>query len=259
MLLSVGMAGNVFAESTHVIKIPTGASDQHAPFFWSEQTTGITTGEVTVYPNDYVRWENADTAFHTITSVNKAGEVDGLFDSGLFTTGKSYSYQFTELGDFYYFCSLHPWMNGVVHVVKNPGHVQSIHNVASGLNPTGVGYDVKYVLDTSLENTVKIDSSAKTLTFQISGDTQNEQIEITLPTELIENPSTVWVDGVQTDFSTASTPDGAKITVPISPHSKEIKVMGTHVVPEFGFLAMGVLSIGVLSTVLLVRSKFSRS
>jgi len=76
-------------------------------------------------------WENADTAFHTITSVTQFGEIDGLFDSSFINVGDSYKLQFDELGNFYYFCSIHPWMNGVVHVVKNPGNVKSIDNVGS--------------------------------------------------------------------------------------------------------------------------------
>jgi len=112
-------------------------------------------------------------------------------------------------------------------------------------------------LDKNLEDTVEIDSSENTLTFRISGDTENEQITLILPPELIENPNTVWVDGDLKEFSTEDTQTGKKLVIPISPHSKEIKVMGTQVIPEFGFIAV-VLSISILSVVLLARSKFSR-
>jgi plastocyanin len=56
---------------------------------------------ITIYPGDSVIWENADTAFHTITSVTQSGEENGLFDSGFFTAGDSYTREFTELGDFF--------------------------------------------------------------------------------------------------------------------------------------------------------------
>ena len=65
-----------FAATTYQIKIPSGASDPNAPFFWSEKSTGVTTGEITVYPGDTVSWENADAAFHTITSITPTGEID---------------------------------------------------------------------------------------------------------------------------------------------------------------------------------------
>ncbi|MBA4436558.1 MAG: copper-binding protein, partial [Nitrosopumilaceae archaeon] len=89
-ILMVG-TGFSFAES-YEIKIPSGASDENYPYFWSQKDTGVTTGIITVHPGDSITWSNADTAFHTITSVSPTGETypgpndeDGLFDSGFFT------------------------------------------------------------------------------------------------------------------------------------------------------------------------------
>jgi len=247
----------VFAETLYEIKIPSGASDPGAPFFWSEKTTGATTGVITIHPDDSVTWKNADTAFHTITSVSQLGEENGLFDSGFFTAGDSYTRQFTELGDFYYYCSLHPWMNGVVYVIKNPGSVQSISQVASGYSDDGLGFEVKYILDTALTKAVHVDPNGRSLLFTISGDTENEQIILILPPKLIENPNTVWVDGELVEIEIGETASGSKLTIPIKPHSKEIRVMGSYVIPEFGFLAISILGIGVISTLLITRSKLS--
>lgn len=260
MIMMSSSVGLVFADDTE-IKIPSGASDPGAPYFWSEKSTGITTGEVTVYPGDSITWHNADTAFHTVTSVSASSietgdfEEDGVFDSGFFTAGESYTQKFDNLGDFYYYCSLHPWMDGVVHIIKNPGSVQTIDKIASGYSDDGLGFEVKYILDTNLQQAVHVNSDEKTLTFTISGDTENEQITFVLPVELIENPNTVWVDGDMTDFETEITTTGTKLIIPIEPHSKEIKIMGAYVIPEFGFLAMGVLSVGLFSVLFLIRSK----
>ena len=255
VVLVIGSTSFAFAQETYFITIPSGASDPNAPYFWSEKSTGVTTGEITVFPNDSISWENADIAFHTVTSITKSGEMDGVFDSDFIDVGDSYTLQFSELGDFYYFCSLHEWMNGVVHVVQNPGSVQSITNVGSGYSDDGLGFEVKYVLDTNLQQAVHINSDESTVIFRISGETNSNQITLVLPTELIENPNTVWVDGIMTDIQTEITTTGTKLIIPISPHSEEIKVMGTKVIPEFGFLALGVLSIGLVSTLFLVRSK----
>jgi len=248
--------GLAFAESFEIV-MPSGSSDPGAPFFWKEKSTGVTTGEITIFPNDSVVWSNADTAFHTITSVTQSGEIDGLFDSGFINAGDSYEMQFSDLGDFYYFCSIHPWMSGIVHVVKNPGSVQSIDNVGSGYSEDGLGFEVKYILDTNLQKAVHVNPDDRSLTFRVSGDTENEQITFVLPVELIENPNAVWVDGVKTPFEMFSTSSGSQLIIPIPPHSQEIKIMGTKVIPEFGFLALGVLSIGLVSTLFLARSKLS--
>ena len=257
-LVLIPISVEIFAQTEHEIKIPSGASDPGAPFFWSEKNTGVTTGIITIYPGDSVTWYNADTAFHTITSISSTGErepgqddEDGLFDSGFFTAGKSYTRQFNEQGDFYYYCTLHPWMNGVVHVTKNPGSVQTIDKVASGFTDDGLGFKIKYILDTSLQNAVHVNPDEKTLTFTISGETQNEELIIILPPELIENPNAVWVDGEMFDFEVEETTTGTKLIIPILPDSKEVKIMGTHVIPEFGSVAMMILVFSIVSIVIL--------
>ena len=259
-LLAVLAAGSplslVFAE-TFDIKIPFGASDPNAPFFWSETSTGITTGKITVYPGDSVTWHNADTAFHTITSVTPSGEEDGLFDSGFFTAGKSYTKQFDDPGDFYYYCSLHPYMSGIVHVVTNKGTVQSIPHVGSGYGEDGLGFEVKYILDANLQKDVHVNPDDKSLTFRISGLSASEQITIMLPAGLIENPNIVLVDGTNTSFEKSPIPAGSQMIFSLSAGSQEIKIIGTKVIPEFGFLALTVLSIGLVSTLFLARSRLS--
>jgi len=255
--LSILGISTAFAEEYH-ITIPTGASDENAPYFWSEKSTGATTGEITIFPGDSITWKNADTAFHTVTSVTQSGEEDDLFDSGFFTAGKSYTRQFDDYGDFYYYCSLHPWMNGIVHVVSNTGSVQSIDRVASGFSDDGLGFEVKYILDTNLANAVHVDPDEKTLTFTISGSSETDQITLVLPEGLIENPNSIWVDGnMIPNFQKETTSTGTKLVIPIDSDSREIKIMGSHVIPEFGFLTLSILSVGLVSVLFLTRSKLS--
>ena len=105
VLFVAGYASLAFAESTYEIKIPSGASDPGAQFFWSEKSTGVTTGIITIFPGDSVTWHNVDTAFHTITSISQTGDnvlpvkdnEDGGFDSGFFTAGESYTGKFNDL------------------------------------------------------------------------------------------------------------------------------------------------------------------
>ena len=252
----VGSTGVAFAEN-YEIKIPSAASSPNAPYFWSETSTGVTTGEITVFPGDSVTWNNADSALHTITSVSQSGEVDGIFDSGVFTAGKSYTLQFDDLGDFYYYCVLHEWMNGVVHVVKNPGNVKSIDNVGSGYSDDGLGFRIKYILDTNLQNAVHVNPDDKILTFRISGNSNNDQITFLLPEKLIENPNAVLVDGVMAEFETEITSSGTKLIIPISADSQEIKIIGTKVITEFGFLARRTWCIRIMLILFLTRSKLS--
>lgn len=66
--------------------------------------------EVTIATGTAVSWTNDDTAPHTVTS------TDGVFDSGIFDPGASFTWIFNEPGSFAYVCQLHPQMQGTVVV-----------------------------------------------------------------------------------------------------------------------------------------------
>lgn len=63
-----------------------------------------------------VTWSNDDTAAHTVTSGTANDGPDGLFDSNLFMAGNTFEFTFEELGEYDYFCMVHPWMTGKVNV-----------------------------------------------------------------------------------------------------------------------------------------------
>lgn len=251
VLFTAPLLTNAFAQTSYDINIPTGAGQITAPYSWQSEKDGSTSGDIEVLIGDTIVWKNADTEFHDITSGSDDKGPDGIFVSKPFGPGKSFTYKFSEIGIFPYYCTIHPLMSGVVNVVKDPGSVHSIPNVASGYSDDGLGYEVKYILDTNLEQDVFIDTTENALTFRISGDTENEQIIIILPTELIENPNTIWVDGVMTDFEIDTTTSGIKLTVPIEFYSQEIKIMGTQVIPEFGIMTMAILGMSIVTMIVL--------
>jgi plastocyanin len=66
---------------------------------------------LTVKPGTTVTWTNADDIPHTVTSNS------GVFKSKVLDTGDRFSFTFAKVGQFGYFCSLHPHMTGTI-VVK---------------------------------------------------------------------------------------------------------------------------------------------
>ena len=74
---------------------------------------------VHIIPNSTVTWINNDNVTHTVTSGNPQQGADGKFDSGLLKPGKEFSYTFTEIGIFNYYCQIHPTMKGIVIVNVN--------------------------------------------------------------------------------------------------------------------------------------------
>ncbi|OGO20930.1 MAG: hypothetical protein A2Z15_00685 [Chloroflexi bacterium RBG_16_50_11] len=65
---------------------------------------------ITVAAGTTVTWINQDSVLHTATSVT------GVFDSGTMSKNDSFSFTFSEKGNFKYFCTFHPFMTGTVIV-----------------------------------------------------------------------------------------------------------------------------------------------
>jgi plastocyanin len=68
--------------------------------------------EVTVPPGTTVVWTNHDETPHTVSS-----PANG-FTSKAMDTDDRFEHTFASEGDFSYFCTLHPFMTGIVHVRK---------------------------------------------------------------------------------------------------------------------------------------------
>ena len=75
--------------------------------------------ELTVAPGTQVVWTNHDETPHTIAA------QDGGFVSKAMDTDDRYAYTFERAGDYAYFCTLHPFMTGVVHVRGDGGSMSS--------------------------------------------------------------------------------------------------------------------------------------
>ena len=72
---------------------------------YSPTPAGVKVGAV-------VTWVNEDSAAHTATS------TDGTFDSDILRRGQTYNFTFGTVGEYPYFCTLHPEMVGRVIVTE---------------------------------------------------------------------------------------------------------------------------------------------
>jgi plastocyanin len=68
--------------------------------------------EITVAPGAKVVWTNRDETPHTVSSTDKSFASKGL------DTDDKFEHTFDREGEFGYFCTVHPYMTGVVHVRK---------------------------------------------------------------------------------------------------------------------------------------------
>ena len=112
--------------AVQIVTIPYGAFD---PNFNTAAPQWYLPSAVTIQVNQTITWVNQDTEGHTITSgkaggregliQNNMGQPSGLFDSGTIPPGKTWSHTFTKPGQYEYFCTIHPWMDGYITVNEN--------------------------------------------------------------------------------------------------------------------------------------------
>src|ERR671919_913353 len=105
--IPISMAQN---ENSSVSIVPGSSSPFNGEFY--------VPNIVTVPPNASVTWTNQDTSSHTITSGDFTTGPSGQFDSGLLNTGATFTHQFATPGTYAYYCTIFPFMSGMVNVTS---------------------------------------------------------------------------------------------------------------------------------------------
>ena len=71
---------------------------------------------ITIENGGTVTFANPDNAAHTSTSGTPADGPNGIWNSGMVRSGSSFTTLALEIGEYPYFCIVHPWMTGLVIV-----------------------------------------------------------------------------------------------------------------------------------------------
>jgi hypothetical protein len=242
-LLVIPVSTGAFAQNSYDIKIPTGAASPDAPYFWQSEKDGSTTGIVEILTGDTVVWKNADTAAHTVTSGNAEDGPNDIFDSGMFGPGKSFPQEFSDTGHYSYYCLLHPWMVGAIIVTDG---YSIIPNVGKNAGNGSTFFDVEYDFN-RLISAATINEDKNSITFEIVGVTKSDDndLEILLPSDLIAGPFVVFVDDEMIDFEYIDDDDLSILIIPVDAYSKTLTIVGTSVVPEFGPMVMAIMIISI--------------
>ena len=206
-----------------------------------------------------VTWENDDTAAHTVTSGTPTEGPDGIFDSSLVMAGSSFSHIFEEAGSYDYFCMVHPWMQGMVMVSAE----EMVHDeeMAHGDEEMGHGDDhaAMGVEDLSDQFVATVTSGVihhiggntddSTLLVHLFGADDDGELKITLNSDIItpfdDGSYFVLVEGQEVEFMQM----GNTIHVDYEAGTERIEIVGSHVVPEFGTIAMIVLAVAIISII----------
>ncbi|WP_238523160.1 cupredoxin domain-containing protein [Nitrosopumilus maritimus] len=114
MLFSIISLSPAFADHSEVTVVPADGSgspgcEKTADGCYIPSTATVDVGGVVIM-------SNTDTAGHTYTSGNPEDGPDGIFDSSLLMTGNSFEWSPDEVGEYDYYCMVHPWMLGTIIV-----------------------------------------------------------------------------------------------------------------------------------------------
>ena len=120
-----------FADHSEVTIIPdTGsgsATDDCVDIEYGCYTPGIATVDL----GGKVIFSNTDSAAHTFTAGNPRDGPSDVFESGFLASGNSAEYIADTLGEFDYFCMVHPWMAGMLIVQEAEAaeeeHTEEVH------------------------------------------------------------------------------------------------------------------------------------
>ena len=116
-------------------------------------------------------------------------------------------------------------------------------------------YDVQYSsVKTIVESSVS--TKDKSVDFVLVGKTDtNSTLILKLPTGLINGPFIgVFEDGqIITNYTTANETGDTIISIPITPLTEKISIVGTTVVPEFGPVSILVLVLAIAAIVTVTR------
>jgi len=208
-----------------------------------------------------VMWNNIDAMAHTVTAGTPTEGVSEHFDSGLVAPGAMFSHEFTEAGTFDYFCMVHPWMTGAVMVSSEETH--SDMEEMEGMKEMGHSdeHAAKGIEDLSDQFTATVTSGVihhigansddDTLLVHLFGADDDGELKITLNKDIItpfdDGSYFVLINNEEVEFEQM----GRTLHIEYDAGTEKIEIVGSHVVPEFGTIAMIVLAVAIVSIIVL--------
>jgi len=212
-------------------------------------------------------WYNADTVSHTVTSGTNASYDGGVLDSNLVMPGGEFRYIFEEAGTYDYFCMVHPWMTGIVTVsaehdeMEEMGHDEmgdmghdemegmehSDDHAASGVEDISDQFTAS--VTSGVIHHIGANSDDDTLLVHLFGADDDGELKITLNKDIItpfdDGSYFVLINNEEVEFEQM----GRTLHIEYDAGTEKIEIVGSHVVPEFGTIAMIILAVAIVSII----------
>ena len=209
-------------------------------------------------------WYNADNVSHTVTSGTDATYDGGVLDSNLVMPGGEFKHIFEEAGTYDYTCMLHPWMAGIVTVSAEHeetgddemgGHEMegeevmphSDEHTASGIEDLSDQFVAS--VTSGVIHHIGANSDDDTLIVHLFGADDDGELKITLNKDIItpfDDDSYIVIINLETvEFEQM----GRTLHIEYGAGTEKIEIVGSHVVPEFGTIAMIILAVAIVSII----------
>ena len=224
--------------------------------------------KITANPGDEVVWSNDDSAAHTVTSGIASDGPDGLFDSSLFMAGTTFSHTFDTLGEYDYFCMVHPWMVGQIFVTIGGADLE----IDLGTITMGSAVEPNAEIDNLVADIASGDGHAnETMTIDVTiTDLEGNPAEhITYNIQAIHGTMVLlneeghmhegnMVNTHTTNALTIDASDDAPVTITVNAvgfgHGEQYReafgeIATMQVVPEFGTVAAMILAVAIMSII----------
>ncbi|NWK04937.1 PEFG-CTERM sorting domain-containing protein [Marine Group I thaumarchaeote] len=205
---------------------------------------------VTVELGTIVTWSNTDTAAHTASSGTAAGgDMGEVWNSSLIMAGGSFSYTTDTVGSFDYFCMVHPWMAGTL-IVEEVGAAAAADAAAAAAAMAAPSIDAADYISTSGVSVTSITANADDDSVIIAIDADDDgELSVTLHSKIItafdDGTYFVLIDNEEVEFEQS----GNSLTIPYGAGNERVEIVGSHVVPEFGTIAMIILAVAIVSII----------
>jgi plastocyanin len=182
--------------------------------------------------NALITFENNDTAAHTTTSGTPSDGPSGIWDSSLMMNGQSFSVRLSDVGEYPYFCMVHPWMIGTILVVDGERVPQT-----GFVSIDGSVYEIQYNSQNVEINSITADLDFISLEFKTEVKNSGGDISITFDRDFFDSRAgtqddnfVILADGNEVNFSESKRGNLRTLSFSLSAGVEEIEIIGTKIV-----------------------------
>lgn len=223
---------------------------------------------VTIPQNTEITWKNMDSVAHTVTSGTIKDGPDDVFSSGLILPGETFSYKFTTMRPYDYYCMIHPWMTGLVNVEFIPFDVNKRIITKEGTTSDGS-------IVTIIQTTEPINTEQLGVHVYFKNSTQSLLTNVNYDLEVIQNNKTIFSLTKQYSHSGIAE-HWTKPLLYDSPVDIKVKILGTglpndeynwigpkddiimfYAVPEFPVAYM-ILSVSIMAILMITKTRLNK-